>query len=135
MPSPSKDKAPPAARLQVALAMQDGTTWQEAVQLAGFPMSRATAYRLRHRMSQGGETALEDGRHGHPVKLRDQVRIWLQEQCQQAPHTASSALQIALRERFDLDVSISQINRVRAALGVSNHSMHQDQQKKREKSR
>jgi uncharacterized protein YqiB (DUF1249 family) len=35
-----------------------------------------------------------------------------------------------LREHFDLHVSISQINRVRAALGVSNRRKHQQQEKK-----
>jgi hypothetical protein len=44
-------------------------------------------------------------------------------------HPSSSR---ALRERFDLPVSISQINRVRAALGISNHRQSQQQVKKRQ---
>jgi hypothetical protein len=36
-----------------------------------------------------------------------------------------------MRERFKVSVSISQINRVRAALGVSNRSQHQEQGKNR----
>lgn len=48
------------------------------------------------------------------------------------PETPSSTMQMKLRERFDLSVSISQINRVRAALGVSNHPKSQQQGKKRQ---
>ncbi len=46
------------------------------------------------------------------------------------PLTLSSTVQMELREHFDLHVSISQINRVRAALGVSNRRKHQQQEKK-----
>jgi hypothetical protein len=53
------------------------------------------------------------------------------EQCSQAPHTPSSTIQAELRERFELRVSISQINRVRAVLGFSNRSAGQSQGKKR----
>ncbi len=41
------------------------------------------------------------------------------ERCRQAPQTPSSIIQMELQEHFDLSVSISQINRVRAALGVN----------------
>src|SRR6266568_2619155 len=68
---------------------------------------------------QRGETALSDGRHGHPIKVRGEVRTFLEAACRRDPSTLSSTIQAALRERFDLNVSISQINRVRAALGVS----------------
>lgn len=66
--------------------------------------------------------ALEDGRRGHPIKLRGEVRQWLVAFCQETPDTPSHIVQAALLERFDLLVSISQLNRVRAALGLSSRA-------------
>jgi transposase len=109
-----------AARVQVVEAMEQGLPWHEAAKRAGLEISQSTAYRLRQRMRQGGEQALREGRHGHPVKLRGEVRHWLEQICQQAPHTPSREIQTQLAQRFTLQVSVSQINRVRATLGVSN---------------
>ena len=108
------------ARLQVVEAMEQGLPWHEAAKCAGLQISQSTAYRLRQRMRQGGEQALREGRHGHPIKLRGEVRTFLDEVCRQAPHTPSHEIQTQLAERFSLAVSVSQINRVRATLGVSN---------------
>jgi transposase len=71
-------------------------------------------------MRKAGEQALSEGRHGHPIKLRGEVRKFLEETCRQAPHTPSHKIQTQLAERFSLTVSVSQINRVRATLGISN---------------
>ena len=108
------------ARMQVVEAMEQGLPWHEAAKRAGLEISQSTAYRLRQRMRQGGEQALREGRHGHPIKLRGEVRHWLEQSCQQAPHTPSREIQTQLAQRFSLQVSVSQINRVRATLGVSN---------------
>jgi transposase len=108
------------ARVQVVEAMEQGLPWHEATKRAGLEISQSTAYRLRQRMRQGGEQALREGRHGHPIKLRGEVRQWLEQTCQQAPHTPSHEIQTQLAQRFTLQVSVSQINRVRATLGVSN---------------
>jgi len=108
------------ARMQVVEAMEQGLSWREAAQRAGLEISQSTAYRLRQRMRQGGEQALREGRHGHPIKLRGEVRQWLEQTCQQAPHTPSHEIQTQLAQRFSLQVSVSQLNRVRATLGVSN---------------
>ncbi len=108
------------ARVQVVEAMEQGLSWQEAAKRAGLEISQSTAYRLRQRMRQGGEQALREGRHGHPIKLRGEVRQWLEQTCQRAPHTPSHEIQTQLAQRFSLQVSVSQINRVRATLGVSN---------------
>ena len=108
------------ARVQVVEAMEQGLPWHEAAKRAGLPISQSTAYRLRQRMREAGEQALREGRHGHPIKLRDEVRTFLEETCRQAPHTPSHEIQTQLAERFSLTVSVSQINRVRATLGVSN---------------
>jgi transposase len=108
------------ARMQVVEAMEHGHSWQEAATRAGLEISQSTAYRLCQRMRQGGEQALREGRHGHPIKLRGKVRTFLEETCRQAPQTPSHEVQTQLVQRFSLQVSVSQINRVRASLGVSN---------------
>ena len=76
------------ARVQVVEAMEQGLPWHEAAKRAGLQISQSTAYRLRQRMRQGGEQALREGRHGHPAKLRGEVRKWLEETCRQAPSHA-----------------------------------------------
>lgn len=108
------------ARVQVVEAMEQGLPWHEAARLAGLQISQSTAYRLRQRMRQGGEQALREGRHGHPIKLRGEVRTFLEETCRQDPATPSHEIQTRLAQQFSLQVSVSQINRVRATLGVSN---------------
>jgi transposase len=108
------------ARVQVVEAMEQGLPWHEAAKHAGLPISQSTAYRLRQRMRDGGEQALHEGRHGHSIKLRGERRTFLEQACRQATHTPSHEIQRHLAKRFSLSVSVSQINRVRATLGVSN---------------
>ena len=108
------------ARVQVVEAMEQGLPWHEAASRVGLPISQSTAYRLRQRMRQGGEQALREGRHGHPIKLRGEARQWLEQTCRQLPSTPSHELQTQLDQQFSLQVSVSQINRTRATLGVSN---------------
>jgi len=108
------------ARVQMVEAMEQGLRWDEAAKKADLQISQSTAYRLRQRMRQGGKQALQEGRHGHPAKLRGEVRAWLEETCRQAPYTPSHEIQAQLAERFVLSISVSQLNRVRATLGVSN---------------
>jgi hypothetical protein len=47
------------------------------------------------------------------------VRDWLLAFCQEAPHTPSQVVQAALQARFGVLVSSSQLNRFRAAHGIS----------------
>jgi transposase len=108
------------ARVQVVEAMEQGLPWHEATKRAGLEISQSTAYRLRQRMREAGEQALREGRHGHPIKLRGEARKFLEETCRQAPYTPSHEIQTQLAQNFSLRVSVSQINRVRASLGVSN---------------
>jgi transposase len=108
------------ARVQVVEAMEQGLPWHEAAKRAGLKISQSTAYWLHQRMRHGGKPALREGRHGHPIKLRGEVRQWLEQTCQRAPQTPSHQIQTQLAQRFSLQVSVSQINRVRATLGVSN---------------
>lgn len=109
-----------AAKARLVAAMQRGLSQQEAIQEMGLRMSRSTAFRLRQRVHLMGAEAAQDSRHGHPAKLRGEVRTFLEEICRQTPHIPSHEVQTQLTERFALPVSVSQINRVRAALGVSN---------------
>jgi transposase len=120
------------ARAQLIAAMLEGRTFQEVSIGDSVPVKRAMAYRLLRAVRSKGKIALQDGRHGHPIKLRGEARAFLEACCREAPCTPSSILQATLRERFELQVSVSQINRVRAALGVSNHSKKSPQEKKRE---
>jgi len=119
------------AKTQLVAGMQKGQSWQIAAAQAGVQTSRSNAYRLWLAVRQRGETVLSDGRHGHPIKLRGEARTFLEDSCRKTPQIPSSTVQTALRERLNLSVSISQINRVRAALGVSNSQQNQAQGKKR----
>ena len=124
-----------AAREQLVTAMLEGRTFREVSTGSPVPLKRAMAYRLLHAVRINGESALQDGRHGHPIKLRGEARAFLEATCREAPCTTSPSLQAALRERFNLQVSVSQINRVRAVLGVSNSSKRSPREKKRENRR
>lgn len=107
-----------AAKAQMVTQMQAGHSWHEAATRAGFQTSRASAYRLLRRVRIEGATALGDQRHGHPTKMHQPVRDWLAAFCRAAPEATGRAVQAALLEQFGLEVSISQINRLRAALGI-----------------
>lgn len=90
-----------AAKAHLVACMQQGDRWQTAAAYAGLQISQSNAYRLMKAFRQQGESALEDGRHGHPIKLRGEARTLLEDYCRQAPHTPSSTVQVALRERFE----------------------------------
>ena len=119
-----------AAREQWVTSMLEGHTFRQVSANTPTPLKRAMAYRLLHAVRTKGEIALQDRRHGHPSKRRGEVRTFREACCREVPCTPSSTLQAALRERFDLQVSVSQINRVRAALGLSNLSRRSLQGKK-----
>ncbi len=119
------------ARERLVTEMGEGRTFRQVSTSTPTPLKRAMAYRLLRAVRLKGEMALQDGRHGHPSKLRGEARTYLEACCREAPSTPSSTLQRVLRERFDLQVSVSQINRVRAALGVSNHPRQSPHEKKR----
>jgi transposase len=119
------------ARERLVTAMLEGQSWQQINARSPLPVKRAMAYRLLRAVRTKGNSALQDGRHGHPSKLRGEARAFLEASCREAPSTPSCILQTQLEERFDVRVSISQINRVRAALGVSNGPKSRNQGKKR----
>jgi len=119
------------ARERLVTAMLEGQSWQQINTRSPLPVKRAMAYRLLRAVRTKGTIALQDGRHGHPSKLRGEPRAFLEASCREAPSMPSCMLQTQLEERFDVRVSISQINRVRAALGVSNGPKSRNQEKKR----
>ena len=119
------------ARAQLVTAMLEGQSWQQVSAGSPAPVKRAMAYRLLRAVRTKGKIALQDGRHGYPSKLRGEARAFLEAFCREAPQTPSSLIQTLLQERFEVSVSISQINRVRGQLGVSNRSQRQQQGKKR----
>jgi transposase len=110
------------AKVQFITEMQRGCSWREAAEAAGLQISQATAYRLLQRVRTDGEAALDDGRHGHASKLRDPIRQWLEAYCRASPACPSRTVQTVLYERFEVWISITHLNRVRAALGVSRHA-------------
>ncbi len=117
-----KDRPDRTARLQLIELMFAGHSWQSAVTQSQLHVSRATAYRLRQfaRDEEKAELAFLDDRHGHPYKLTEPVQAWLNEFCTDNPQIPSSRIQSELQSRFGVAASVSQINRVRAKLGVSN---------------
>jgi transposase len=117
-------------REQLVTAMLEEQTWQQVNTGFPVPLKRAMAYRLLRAVRAKGNIALLDGRHGHPSKLRGEVRAFLEAYCREAPSTPSCVLQTLLQEHFGLSVSRSQINRIRTALGVSNRSQTAGQGKK-----
>jgi transposase len=116
-----------AAKQQLLTDLQEGYSVQETQTRAVIPWHQATIYRLRQRLQADPVTALDDGRHGHPIKLRGDVCEWLVTFCQETPHTPGHLVQGALRERFGLLVSISQLNRVRAALKLGSRAQGKKQ--------
>jgi transposase len=108
-----------AAKAPMVAHMQAGQSWHEAATNEGLQTSRASAYRLLRRVRTEGVVALDDQRHGHPTNVRQPVRDWLATFCRAAPASTGCTVHAALLERFGLEVSVSQINRLRVVLGVS----------------
>ena len=116
-----KDHRDRKARLQLIEYMFAGYAWQEAVARSQLKISRAMAYRLRQMAcdEEKAERAFLDDRHGHPSKLTESAQAWLTEFCTPNPQVASSQVQTELKTQLGIEASVSQINRVRAKLGVS----------------
>jgi transposase len=122
-----KDHPERTARLHLLEYMFAGHSWQSAVSQSGLRISRSTAYRLRQRARDEDKAALVflDDRHGHPYKLTEPMRVWMVELCTAHPQIASSQIQAELKASFGRAVSVSQINRVRAAHGVTRQGQRQ----------
>ena|SRR5712692_1397073 len=107
------------AKREMMVLMHEGTGWQEAARRADVHISRSTAYRWFQAYRTQGEAALQDGRHGHPAKVREPVLQWLEGHCRSAPRTSSAQLQNKLQEHLGVKISITHLNRIRAAHGLS----------------
>lgn len=127
-----KDHPEHAARLQLIESMGAGSSWQEAVAKSNLRVSRSTAYRLVKlaRQEDTAALALQDGRQGHPSKLTEPVQKWITDVCSSTVGVPSSQVKNELKSHFGVEVSISQINRVRAKLAVSNQWRGRAQGKK-----
>jgi transposase len=117
--SPGQRQARQAARKEIVRQMKHGATASEARRRCPVPMHRSTVYRLLKRVEREGEHALAERRHGYPIKLRGEVLTFLLDYCQNHASVASCEVQRLVAERFNLSVSVSQLNRVRAAHGLS----------------
>jgi transposase len=113
-----KDEQRQAAKKRMVTLMLEGRPWQEAARLSGIHTSRSTAYRWFQQFRIQGEVALHDGRHGHIVKMRQPIREWLAARCREEPSLPSSSLQNELNAHFGVLVSITHLNRIRAAHGL-----------------
>ncbi len=116
-----KDHRDRKARLHLIECMFAGYSWQEAAAQSQLKISRAMAYRLRQMAcdEEKAERAFLDDRHGHPSKLTESAQAWLIEFCTPNPQVASSQVRTELKTQMGIEASVSQINRVRAKLGVS----------------
>ena len=119
MPPTVSQEQRQGAKRQLIGQIEQGASVQQARSHSAIPMHRATVYRLLKRVRAEGETAYRDKRHGHPIKVRGEVRALLIEVCQATPSISSPVVQQAIQERFGLCISVSQLNRVRASLGLS----------------
>lgn len=111
-----------AAKEHMVALMQAGYSWQEAAARAGVQTSRSAAYRLMQKVRTQGASALHDGRHGHPAKLREPVLDFLTNYCQALPQVPSHVVQQALEQQFGLRVSLSHLNATRATLGLGSRT-------------
>lgn len=92
-----------------------------AVQLASpAPFQQSRAYQLLKQARSTGQIDWHDAWHGHPAKFQPEITSWLKQHCQNTPLLTSRQLQLELGQQFNLQVSRSQINRLRVQLEVAN---------------
>jgi transposase len=116
---PDQRQARQEAKQEIVRLVELGATVSEAQRRSSISMHRTTVYRLLKSVEREGEHAFVERRHGHPTKLRGEVLTCVLDYCQSHMSAASREVQHLLAERFGLCVSISQLNRVRAAHGLS----------------
>jgi transposase len=119
MPSSTSPQQRQAGKRQIVSLVEQGASVKLARSQCEVPMHRSTVYRLLSRVQSKGEAGYTDGRHGHPIKLRGEVRAFLIECCQATSSLSGPQLQRLIQERFAVRLSVSQINRVRASLGLT----------------
>ncbi len=117
--TPDQCQARQTARQEIVRQVELGATASEAQRRCPIPMHRTTVYRLLKRVEREGQHAFVERRHGHPTKLRGEVLTFVLDYCQNHASAASREVQRLVAERFSLCVSVSQLNRVRAAHELS----------------
>jgi transposase len=105
------------AKQALVEGMQAGYGWQESSEQAGIQTTRATAYSWWKKYREQGESGLSDGRQGHVGKMREPVVHWLEMVCRQEPSISSAELQKRLKDQLGVSISITHLNRTRAAHG------------------
>src|SRR5271169_930265 len=110
-----------ASKREIMELIEQGVKVEQARTQSKVPMHRATVYRLKKRVQTQGEAGYSDGRCGHPIKIRGEVRAFLIESCEATPSLSSPQLQQSIEQRFGLRLSVSQLNRVRVSLGLRHH--------------
>ena len=108
-----------AACREIVRDVEYGMAVSEARRRCSVLMHRSTVYRLLKRVEREGEHAFVERRHGHTIKLRGEVLTFVLDYCQNHASAASREVQRLVAERFNLGVSISQLNRVRATHELS----------------
>jgi transposase len=106
-------------KVEVVKLIIAGHSWIEAAEQAEVQISESTAYRWHNCWQAEGQTGLIDKRHGYIYKMTPEIRVWLKEYCEHAPHTPSREVRKKIKDRFGVKISRGHINRVRAELGVS----------------
>src|SRR6266487_1028264 len=84
-----------AVKQQILAAFEHGSSVSNLLSTTPVPLHRATVYRLHQRLQTDPETALVDGRKGHPSKFRGEVRTWLETFCRATPDCTSCTVQTA----------------------------------------
>jgi hypothetical protein len=113
MPIKPQTVAQRAAKQQVVAALVADQP------LPPVPLHRTTVVQLQDRFHADPATALAEGRHGHPAKLRGAALALLEMLCRADHGIASWRVQQALADQCQVQVSVSQINRVRARRGLA----------------
>lgn len=123
MPATVTPQQRQVAKREVIRDIERGASAREARVHSAVPMHRTTVYRLLKRVQREGDNGFADGRHGHPYIVRGEVLTFVIESCQATPSVARSTLLRSISERFTSTPSVSQLNRVRARLGLSRQPM------------
>ncbi len=104
---------------RVIAAMGAGLPWDAARQRATTHVSRATVFRWQARFATDGAAVFQEQRHGHVWLVTPPIQEWIVTYCQAHPHTPSHVLKSILAAELDCTVSVTQLNRARARLGVT----------------
>ncbi len=121
--TPDQRQGREAACREIVRDVEHGMTVTQARRRCSVSMHRSTVYRLLKHVEREGEDALVERRHGHPIKLRGEVLAFVLDYCQGRASAASCEVQRCISEQFGIAVSISQLNRVRAAHGLSRRTI------------